>query len=91
MRANDHNTKQRRVELHNFPKAHVQDLNAEAHRRAILNELAAAHWLGVSIATMRRMRWGKRGPAFVRLSPGRIGYRISDLEAWVESRTERAA
>jgi hypothetical protein len=56
----------------------------------LLDEKAAAAWLGVSVTFLRRGRSeGKTGgrtqaPPFVRVG-GRVYYRPSDLQAWVSS------
>jgi predicted DNA-binding transcriptional regulator AlpA len=42
---------------------------------------------GVSIPNLQRMRSNGTGPRYVQLSPRRIGYRRSDVEAWLTSRT----
>lgn len=48
----------------------------------VIREQAAAQLLGVSVATLRRWRHERRGPAFVRL--GRcVGYRPSDLDSYL--------
>ena len=46
-------------------------------------ERAALH-LGISISTLNRLRCQGRGPKFAKLS-GRILYRPSDLDAYVEA------
>ena len=62
----------------------------------LLDEKAAAKWLGVSVASLRRGRSeGKTGgrtqmPPFVRVG-GRVYYRRIDLEAWVSSLRPREA
>ena len=66
---------------------------AEAMRHAppIMTPEAAAKYLGLHWKTMANMRSRGVGPAYVWLSPGtrkgRVGYRVRDLEAYVESRT----
>jgi hypothetical protein len=58
----------------------------------LLNEKQAAAWLGVSVVFLRRGRsqgtTGRRTPTplFVRVG-GRVYYRRSDLEAWVDGLT----
>jgi predicted DNA-binding transcriptional regulator AlpA len=42
--------------------------------------------LSLSGPTLDRKRRDGSGPRFVRLSERRIGYRLSDLYAWLESR-----
>lgn len=47
---------------------------------------AAQHLGGLSVATLNTWRTLGRGPKFVRV--GRlIRYRVSDLDAWLQSRT----
>jgi predicted DNA-binding transcriptional regulator AlpA len=52
----------------------------------ILNESEAAKMLRLSPRTMQRLRLDGGGPTFVRLTAHRIGYRISDLDAWTIQR-----
>jgi hypothetical protein len=62
----------------------------------LLDEKAAAQWLGVSVVSLRRGRSeGKTGgrtqmPPFVCVG-GRVFYRLADLEAWVSSLRPREA
>jgi predicted DNA-binding transcriptional regulator AlpA len=53
----------------------------------LLTEKELSAWLGVSIPNLQRMRSSGTGPRYVQLSPRRIGYRRSDVEAWLTSRT----
>lgn len=52
----------------------------------IVRERAAAEILGVHPRTLPRWRAEGRGPAFVRLSDGVVGYDVVDLEAFVAAR-----
>jgi len=53
-----------------------------------LDTREAARFLGVSPQTMEGWRVDEVGPAFIKV--GRlVQYRMSDLEAWLESRTVR--
>ncbi len=52
----------------------------------VVRERAAAKMLGVSTAALRRWRYERRGPAFVRLQRA-IGYRIADLEQFLTDNT----
>jgi predicted DNA-binding transcriptional regulator AlpA len=47
----------------------------------------AADYLTISLSTLARMRIAGNGPRFVRLSPQKVGYRPSDLEEFLQSRT----
>lgn len=44
--------------------------------------------LGVSVPTVRDWRYMERGPAYVRIE-GRIRYRMSAVEGYIEARTVR--
>jgi predicted DNA-binding transcriptional regulator AlpA len=52
----------------------------------ILSEPAAAHMLGVSPDTLKRMSARGEGPPRIKLSPRRIGYRLADCLAFIEAR-----
>jgi predicted DNA-binding transcriptional regulator AlpA len=53
---------------------------------AILTERQVARWLGLGEATVYRLRHEGTGPAFIRLSARRVGYRRSAIEAWLKAR-----
>jgi predicted DNA-binding transcriptional regulator AlpA len=53
----------------------------------ILVEKEVAEWLGISSPNLQRMRADGSGPPFIQLSERRIGYRLSTIERWLESRT----
>jgi hypothetical protein len=55
----------------------------------VVSEARAAEILGYSKDTLRREFRAGRGPARVRLSARRIGYRLSVLYALLEARTEQ--
>jgi predicted DNA-binding transcriptional regulator AlpA len=46
----------------------------------------AGRVLSLSTPTLGRKRRDGTGPRFVKLGERRIGYRLSDLNAWLESR-----
>jgi len=52
-------------------------------KKEILNDVEAADFLGLSAANLRRGRWKKTGPPFVRLGR-RIVYKISDLQEYLD-------
>lgn len=58
----------------------------DSTRRLVIRERAAAEMLGVSTAALRRWRRERRGPAYIRMERC-IGYRLSDLETFLDSRT----
>ena len=56
----------------------------------ILNKLEAAARTGLSTRTLDRNSEQGIGPPRIHLSKRRIGYRESDLTAWLQSRTSPA-
>lgn len=67
----------------------------EVHRRAygdrMLGWAAVRSITGVSRTTARRMQKTGDFPETVWLSPGRVGWRERDVEAWIASRSPRTA
>jgi prophage regulatory protein len=57
----------------------------------VVREVEAARICGFSIYTLRRRIKDGTGPKRIRLSPKRIGYRLSDLHNWLDSMTEPEA
>jgi hypothetical protein len=56
----------------------------------VVSEREAARMYGMSPSSMQRLRASQDGPPpYVRLTEGRIGYRVRDLEAWLETRLAR--
>jgi predicted DNA-binding transcriptional regulator AlpA len=55
----------------------------------VVSEAQAAQLLGLSRDTLRRHFRAGRAPARVRLSEGRIGYRLSAIYAFLEAHTEQ--
>jgi len=53
---------------------------------ALVNEIEAAHFLGVSVRSMQGFRYRGGGPRFIRISGRCIKYRRIDLRAWSERR-----
>jgi predicted DNA-binding transcriptional regulator AlpA len=53
----------------------------------LLTEKQLSAWLGVSLPNLQRMRSRGTGPLYVQLSERRIGYRKSNVEAWLTART----
>jgi predicted DNA-binding transcriptional regulator AlpA len=54
---------------------------------SVVGREQAATILGVSIETLKRLEARGKGPKRIRVSLKRVGYRLSDLRAWVEART----
>ena len=51
----------------------------------------AARTLGISTLRLDRLHVEGDGPPRIRLSARRVGYRASDLQAWIAARVEQAA
>ena len=51
---------------------------------SLLNERAAAAWLGLGVSTLRRRRFRRQTPPWIQLG-ARILYRKSDLEAFIQA------
>ena len=54
--------------------------------REVLTQSEVSQWLGISEPTLSRHRRTGTGPAFVRLSARRVGYRRGAVEAWLRER-----
>ena len=69
-------------------------LTSEPRRRTapdlvrVLSEPEAIEAIGVSRRTWDRLKSLGDVPAKTRLSEGRIGYRVSDMVAWLDARRE---
>jgi hypothetical protein len=55
----------------------------------VVSERKAALMIGMSATTLARHREAGTGPVYVQLAPRRIGYRVRDLESWLETRLSR--
>ena len=53
---------------------------------ALLTPQQAAAYTGLAIATLQRQRSEGSGPRFVKLGRRRVGYRLADVRAWLDSR-----
>ena len=60
----------------------MQDIDAIK----VLNHRDAIRHLGVSERNFQRLEARGDAPPKTRLSEGRIGYRVSDLAAWLDAR-----
>ena len=64
----------------------LQRPRTDASADRVLTEKEAALKLGLSASYLRKLRYVGGGPAYLQLASNRIGYRISDLEAWLDQR-----
>jgi hypothetical protein len=54
----------------------------------VVSEEKAAGIVNLSLRTLQGFRLsGEGGPPYVQLSTRRVGYKVADLRAWLESRT----
>ena len=61
------------------------------NRRRVVSEAEAATHVNLSLVHFRRLRREGRGPRYVKLGVKRVGYRLSDLDEWIEVRLSDAA
>lgn len=59
-----------------------------SHR--ILRPRELAERIGLSLTTIWRLRQRGELPEPIRLSPGCVGWRLSDIDAWLASRPDRS-
>jgi predicted DNA-binding transcriptional regulator AlpA len=57
----------------------------------VLGRKQAAAVLGVGLSTVDGWRYHGIGPRWIMLGPKRIGYRLADLETWLNQQTKRCA
>jgi len=62
--------------------------DASLNELRVLTAAEASELLTVSVPVMERWRRAGIGPRFIRLSVRRVGYRVSDLRAWMTERAE---
>lgn len=65
-------------------------MQAEKSDDAVISKKEAAKLIGVSIDTLDRMDVRKDGPARIRLSDRRVGYRMRELRAWLKEKMGEA-
>jgi predicted DNA-binding transcriptional regulator AlpA len=56
----------------------------------LITQREVARRLTLSVRSLERWRVSGTGPRYVRLSRGRIAYRIEDVDAWVASKVVRS-
>ncbi len=59
--------------------------------KRVLTESEAAMRMGVALSTLRRWRYDGTCPTYIRLGAHRVGYRLSSIEQWLNSRTIETA
>ncbi|MEW6237081.1 MAG: DNA-binding protein [Candidatus Omnitrophota bacterium] len=58
----------------------------ETSNQPLLNERAAAAFLGFTVSALRNWRWRGGGTRFLKISAKAIRYQASDLQAWIDER-----
>jgi predicted DNA-binding transcriptional regulator AlpA len=51
-----------------------------------ITEQQLADMLGINLMSAGNLRKAGKGPRFYRVTPRRIAYRLSDIEAWLATR-----
>jgi excisionase family DNA binding protein len=51
----------------------------------MFNDVELAEYLGISLATVRKWRFLKKGPPFLKLEGSLVRYRKSEVDAWLDS------
>lgn len=59
-------------------------------RPRLLTPKEVADYLRVGVDCLAKWRWLGGGPPFIRISQNRVGYKVSDLDAWIAQRTQRS-
>ncbi|MDB5380902.1 MAG: hypothetical protein JWO26_534 [Rhodospirillales bacterium] len=75
-------------------KRHGRRFDVKLTDRRVLTTPQASELLTISIPALERHRKARTGPRFIQLGKRRVGYRLDDLEAWLEANAiggERAA
>lgn len=60
-------------------------------QRRVLRTREASEYVALSTSNLEKMRARGRGPRFIRLGKRAVGYRIEDLDAWLDGRSEGAS
>lgn len=62
--------------------------SADLDAGRVLPEIEAARRCGLSAVHFARLRKEGIGPRFVQLGIRRVGYRLGDIDAWIEARLQ---
>lgn len=88
----DRKRKRYRVRLNDGRRRPSPKPNYDDKSRVLSPEGTAAY-TGLSKITLAKLRGSGEGPPFYKLTVGkygRVGYRISDLDAWLETRRRQS-
>ena len=56
----------------------------------VLSERDAAAYVDLSVSSLRKFRAEGGGPRYIKKTDRSIGYRVRDLDTWIESRVRRS-
>ena len=59
--------------------------------RKVFRTPEAAEYCGLSPSTLEKRRLTGNGPRFIRLGGRAVGYRIDDLDRWIDGQREETA
>ena len=65
--------------------------NTDTEAIKVLNRRDAIAHIGMSDRTFQRLEATGDAPPKTRLSAGRVGYRVSDIQKWLDARREVVA
>lgn len=65
--------------------------NTDIEAIKVLNRRDAIAHIGMSDRTLQRLEATGDAPPKTRLSEGRVGYRVSDIQKWLDARREVSA
>jgi hypothetical protein len=62
----------------------AEEVSGTSSSNRLINEHEAAARLAVAVATLRRWRWARRGPRWVKVGAA-VRYSLGDLAAFIEA------
>jgi predicted DNA-binding transcriptional regulator AlpA len=68
----------------------AQTIVSDERTAPLLSTDDVAEWLGVKVSTLHHWRHTHRGPRSLTVG-GRVRYRVSDIEEWLDSGARRGA
>jgi predicted DNA-binding transcriptional regulator AlpA len=69
----------------------MTNISQGVHLDRLISERAAAEILGISRDTLRRLNHRGEGPLRRKISPRRVGYKISEVESYRDGTLQLAA
>jgi hypothetical protein len=62
-------------------------VSIDQHSEPLVSPAEVAAYLGTTANALAQLRWQGIGPAYVKLSPRRIRYRMSAVESYLQAQT----